>query len=141
MPLSFRPNCQPTSLGPLPHSDPAAAWDAVLRHLPALPALPLIAGEGDALPLLGVEGFAAVESSGPEFVVSPAEALRGLDAIYAGYLRGSMPAQGIELAALPRLGPPEQSPVRRAQSVFGLVLGPVSLALTLVFGLKLFGVL
>ncbi len=132
MPLPFRPNCQPTSLGPLPHNDASAAWDSVLRYTPSLPALPLIAGESDALALLGVEGFATIETQAGETVLDRTAAMQRLDSVYAGYLRGTMPGQSIDLSGLPRLLPAEQSPVRRAQAVLGLVIGPVSLAMTLV---------
>ncbi len=132
MALPFRPNCQPTSLGPLPHNDASGAWDAVLRYTPGLPALPLIAGEGDALALLAVEGFAGVETDAGDLVLDRVAAIRVLDTVYAGYLRGTLPGQAIDLTALPRLLPAEQSPLRRAQAVLGLVLGPVSLAMTLV---------
>ncbi len=108
------------------------AWDIVLRHTPSLPALPLMAGEGEALALLGVEGFAKVDTSGPDIVLDPSSAVRNLDALYAGYLRGTLPTQAIELSALPRILPLEQSRFRRSQALMGLVIGPVSLALTLV---------
>src|SRR5918997_845469 len=45
MPLPFRPTCQPTSLGPLPHTQPAKAWEAVLHSTPQLPALRLLPSE------------------------------------------------------------------------------------------------
>ncbi len=94
--------------------------------------MPLIAGEGDALALLGIEGFARVDTSGSEVVLDRAMALRNLDTLYAGYLRGASPAQAIELSGLPRIIPAEQARFRRSHALMGLVLGPVSLALTLV---------
>lgn len=132
MPLPIRPNCQPTSLGPMPHLVQSAAWDAVMRQTPGLPALPLLPAKGETLPLLGAKGFAGVTGDANELVLEREAARRGIDALYAAYLRGVTHAQAQDLAAVSRVFQTEQQPFRRARIVFGLALGPVSLALTLV---------
>ncbi len=132
MPLPFRPNCQPTSLGPLPHTDAAAAWDLVLRHTPNLPALPLLAGRQESPFAVGYEAFPGVRHSNEHVFVSREDVARNLDRLYAMYLRGPGAPQSIELAALPKGPTGEQSPYRRARVLFGLAPGPVSLSLALV---------
>lgn len=132
MPLPFRPACQPTSLGPLPHTDPNAAWDLIQRYTPGLPALPLLANEGEALTLLGADGFAGVSVNNVEARLDRAAVAQGLTPLYAAYLRGTTSGQAIDLAALPQLQPSEQVKFRRSRMLFGLVLGPVSLALSLI---------
>jgi hypothetical protein len=132
MPLPFRPNCQPTSLGPLPHDNAAAAWEAVLRHTPGLPAMPLLSGSEEWPLLIGSEGFPGMARSNGQVVVDRAAATRALDRLYAMYLRGAGSTQAVELAALPRPPSGDQSPYRRARALFGLVPGPLSLALALV---------
>jgi hypothetical protein len=132
MPVPFRPQCQPTSLGPLPHTNVAAAWDAVLRHTPALPALPLVAGECDALPLLAVGGFAGVEVRDWETVVDRAASVSGFDRLYANYLQGPAHAQRIELAAVDRLLNAEPPLLRRSRALASVLVGPITLALTVV---------
>lgn len=132
MPLPFRPNCQPTSLGPLPHTSAEAAWNTVLRHTPALPALPLLAGAAESPMALGYEAFPGVQQRATQVEVDRATALGALDQLYAAYLRGSGTGQALTLQALPRAQAPDQTPYRRARMLFGLVPGPLSLALTLV---------
>lgn len=132
MPVPFRPRCQPTSLGPLPHTSVTAAWDAVLKHTPSIPALPLIAGECDALPLLAVEGFAGVEVRDWETVVDRATSINAFDRLYANYLQGPAHAQRIELAAADRLLNADPSLLRRSRAVASMIVGPITLALTVV---------
>lgn len=131
MPLPFRANCQPTSLGPLPHPTAQGAWDVVLNHTNSLPTLPLLARKGESVMLLGAEGLTGVEVSSREVTVDRAAVLRSLDTLYAAYLRGTSQTQRIELTALPPLLQAEPPLLRRSRAVFGLVAGPVSLALTL----------
>jgi hypothetical protein len=132
MALPFRPNCQPTSLGPLPHTDASSAWDVVLRHTPGLPALPLVVNRGADLARWSIEGFGGVSKDGDQLTIDRTVALRCLDSVYADYLRGTTVASAGDLVALPRHNSPEQTPFRRTQTVLGLVLGPVSLAMMLI---------
>lgn len=132
MPLPFRPNCQPTSLGPLPHTEAAAAWELVLRHTPNLPALPLLVGRQETPFAVGYETFPGVRQTMEHVFISREDVARHLDHLYAMYLRGPGTPQSIELAALPKGPSGEQSPYRRARALFGLVPGPVSLSLALV---------
>lgn len=127
MSLPFRPKCQPLQLGPLPYSDVTAAWNAVLQYTPELPALPLLTREGETPAALAAEGFAGININQAAVTIDRAAALRGLDALYADYLRGTTTRQALELAALPRLVHIEGA-LRRVQALFGLVLGPISLA-------------
>ena len=127
MSLPFRPKCQPLQLGPLPYIDVTAAWNAVLQYTPELPALPLLIREGETPATLAAEGFAGISVNRAAVTIDRAAALKGLDALYADYLRGTTAHHGLELAALPRLTHIE-SALRRAQAIFGLMLGPVSLA-------------
>ena len=132
MPLPFRPNCQPTNLGPLPHTQPARAWEAVMHTTPQLPALPLLAAEGETPFALAAESFTGATLIDGAAMVDRYAAARGLDAAYAQYLRGVALPPSSELAAMPRLLPSEQMMFRRSTALFGLVLGPVSMALSLV---------
>ncbi len=132
MALPFRPNCQPTSLGPLAYTDASSAWDIVLRHMPGLPALPFIADGGSALACWSVEGFGGVTKDGDQLILDRAVALRSLDSVYADYLRGTTATQASDLAVLPRNHTPEQSPFRRSHTVFGMVLGPITLAMMMI---------
>lgn len=127
MSLPFRPKCQPLQLGPLPYVDVTAAWNAVLQYTPELPALPLLAREGETPVTLAAEGFAGINVNHAAVTIERGAALQGLNALYADYLRGTTARHGLEIAALPRLLHIEGS-LRRAQALFGLVLGPVSLA-------------
>lgn len=127
MPLPFRPKCQPLQLGPLPYADVTAAWNAVLQYTPELPALPLLTREDETPATLAVAGFAGISASRSAMTIDRAAAREGLDALYAAYLRGTTGQHGVELAALPRLLHIEGA-LRRVQAIFGLVLGPVSLA-------------
>jgi hypothetical protein len=132
MPLPFRPLCQPTSLGPLPHTEAAAAWDIVMRHTTGLPALPLLPNAGETLAVIGAEGFQGVTVSNVDVALDRDMARNGLSALYAAYLRGTSPAQSVELAAMPRLLPSEQTGFRRTKMLCGLLIGPVSLTMTVV---------
>lgn len=132
MPLPFRPLCLPTHLGPLPHSAAQAAWEAVLHATPLLPALPILNGAGESLAGMSIENFAGVTAEDTAIVADRVEARRGLDALYAGYLRGTALTQAVDLACMPRLLPSEQTLFRRARALWALVLGPISLALTAV---------
>lgn len=131
MPLPFRPICQPTSLGPLPHTDATAAWEVVLRHTAGLPALPLLVDEGETLAVLGAAGFEGVTVSNVNVVLDRDAARHGLSRLYLAYLRGASTAQNFEPAALPRLLL-EQTAFRRARMLCGLIIGPISLTLTVV---------
>lgn len=132
MPLPFRPICQPTSLGPLPHTDATAAWEVVMRHTSGLPALPLLVNTGETLAALGAAGLQGVTTSDVEVVLDRRAAYDGLSGLYAAYLRGASAAQSIELAAMPRLLPSEQTSFRRSKMLCGLTIGPISLTLTVV---------
>lgn len=132
MPLPFRPRCQPTHLGPLPHEDVDAAWYAVLGHMPDLPALPILVNQGETLARLSAESFVGAHIAGDDAVLDRKVAERSFDALYAAYLRGKGRTEAIDVAAMPQLLPSEQTRFRRARALWGMVLGPVSLALTLV---------
>jgi len=132
MPLPFRPNCQPTSLGLLPHADVAPACTAMLRYSSCLPTLPLLAGAGEAPELLAADGFAGATVGSASVTVDRHAARRGVDALYVAYLRGAANAQPVELATLSWMLHPDNQPLRRARGLFGLVLGPVSLGQALV---------
>jgi hypothetical protein len=132
MALPFVPHCQPTSLGPLPHRDAYAAWNTMLRTTSALPALPLLATQGEALPLLAVEGLAGVQIERATLTFNREQTRRGLDALDAAYLRGTTSGNSPVLAVLPLVLQPEQALLRRARAISAATLGPVSLALTLV---------
>jgi hypothetical protein len=127
MPLPFRAKCQALQLGPLPHVDVTAAWNAVLQYTNELPALPLLTREGETPATLAAEGFAGITIDHVAIMIDRAAAEKGLDALYAAYLRGTTGHHGLELAAMPRLLHIESS-LRRTQALFSLVLGPASLA-------------
>jgi len=38
--MEFRPRCLPTAVGSMPHTDPQAACDVILQHMPAIPTWP-----------------------------------------------------------------------------------------------------
>jgi hypothetical protein len=130
MPLPFQPNCQPTSLGLLPHTDVERAWSVMLNHVPAIPSVPMPVGPGESLAGIGVQGFAGVDGAAG-MVLDREAALRGLDALYAAYLRGAADTRALELAALSFLQRSEQPWLRRCRAVFGTLIGPISLALML----------
>lgn len=132
MPLPFRPSCQPTSLGPLPHAQPATAWHAIMDATPQLPALPLLVAEGETPFWVAAESFMGAAVLDDATVVDRYAAARGLDTMYAQYLRGVALPPSSELVAMPRLLPSEQAMFRRSIALFGLALGPVSMALSLV---------
>lgn len=132
MPLPFRPSCQPTNLGPLPHAQPAKAWEAVMHTTPQLPALPLLVAEGETPFVLAAESFSGATVLDGTPAVDRYAAARGLDAAYAQYLRGIALPPSSELVAMPRLLPSEQVLFRHSLALFGLSLGPVSMALSLV---------
>ncbi|HEX6289263.1 MAG TPA: hypothetical protein VFZ66_08740 [Herpetosiphonaceae bacterium] len=95
--------------------------------MPELPALPLLVGEGESPIALAAEGFAGITINHADIRLDREQARAGLDKLYAAYLRGTTGAQALELAALPRMMHIEAA-LRRAQALFGLVHGPVSLA-------------
>lgn len=103
-----------------------------MRHMGSLPALPLLASEGETLAVIGAEGFEGVAVSNGEIVLDRRAAKAALGGLYAAYLRGSSPTQNVTLNAMPRLLPAEQTTFRRARALCGLVIGPVSLTLTVV---------
>lgn len=132
MPLPFRPICQPTHLGPLPHAEATAAWDVVQRYTGTLPALPLLVSEGESLAVLGAEGFEGVAVSNGDVTLDRRAAKEALGTLYSAYLRGSGARQAIEVAAVGRLLHAEQGTFRQARALCGLLIGPVSLTLTLI---------
>jgi hypothetical protein len=77
-----------------------------------------------------IEGFGGITEDGDLFTLDRAAALRSLDSVYADYLRGTATINDQTL--LPRNYSPEQTPFRRSHTVFGLVVGPVSLAMMLI---------
>lgn len=132
MPLPFRPICQPTHLGLLPHAEATGAWDAVQRYTGTLPAVPLLLSQGESLAALGAEGFEGVAVSDSALTLDRAAAKAALSGLYSAYLRGSGPRQSLELAAAGRLLHAEQTTFRRARALCGVLIGPVSLTLTLI---------
>lgn len=132
MPLPFRPICQPTHLGLLPHTEATAAWDVVQRYTGTLPALPLLVSEGESLAVLGAEGFEGVALSNMDVTLDRGAAKEALSKLYSAYLRGSGARQAIQLAAVGRLLHAEQAAFRRARALCGLLIGPISLTLTLI---------
>jgi len=103
-----------------------------MHATPRLPALPLLVAEGETPFALAAESFAGASVLDGATVVDRYAAARGLDAAYAQYLRGVALPPSSELAAMPRLLPSEQVMFRRSLALFGLSLGPVSMALSLV---------
>ncbi len=102
-----------------------------MQYLPELPALPLLASEGETPAILGAERFAGISINSTDIEIDREAARAALDPLYAAYLRGATGAQALELAALPRLVHIEAA-LRRVQTLFGLVMGPVSLAQVIV---------
>lgn len=100
--------------------------------MPGLPALPVLVNQGETLGRLAAEGFAGVHDGSDELILDRKAAEQGLDALYATYLRGKDRRPATPPEAMPSLLPSEQSHFRRARAIFGLMLGPVSVALTLV---------
>ncbi len=88
----FRPRCLATGIGSLPHTDPRAAFDLVLRYLPAIPLWPQLPRRSDLESMYAqfVEGFPGVRTSnGAVSVDTDSDLTAGLERLYADYLAGN----------------------------------------------------
>jgi hypothetical protein len=130
MPLPFQPKCRPTILGPLPYARVSDAWSIVLKYMPMLPAVPIPIGANESLAAIGARGFDGINDE-TSMVYDREKALRGLDGLYAAYLRGSAATRAIDIAALSYLQRSEQPLLKGCRAVFGNLVGPISLALLL----------
>ncbi|RMG91910.1 MAG: methionine synthase [Candidatus Dadabacteria bacterium] len=125
------PGGLPTGIGSLPHTDPAPAVDAVLRHLPEIPFWPQLPRRS---PLEGmvpqyVEGFPV----GDDLRLPDAEeGVRGLERFYERVLAGDLEAFGLSPKRSPGFYALErrlvQDPPRDLRCVKAHVTGPVTLA-------------
>ncbi|MDQ7850533.1 MAG: methionine synthase [Armatimonadota bacterium] len=123
----------PTAVGSLPHTDPGAACDLVVRWLPELPAWPQLPRRDarERLPAQFCRGFPGVVLEGGRVYVDRRQDLdAGLERLYARYLSKELEASALDgdfAAGLERFLTlrPES-----ALAVKGQVLGPVSWGLT-----------
>lgn len=131
MPVAFRPGCLPSALGVLPHTTPEAAWDVVVRHLPALPALPLLAAEGEDPATIAADGFGGAMIMPEELHFDRSAVTTALDDLYLAYLQNDVASRALSLVGLESWG--QYQPVlKRAEALSMVVMGPISLALRLV---------
>jgi hypothetical protein len=131
MPLPFRPNCLPAALAPLPHRTARQAWDACVRHLPALLPLPLLADSGEDPLRVSVQGFGGVSWVRDHARFDHGAAARTYDDLYLAYLEDQTTTRAISLLAFTEWAARE-TPIRRADAVCTTLMGPISTAIRLV---------
>lgn len=129
----FRPECLPTAVGSLPHTDPGVACDMVRRHLPDIPAWPQLPRRDfrESMYVQYSRGFpGVVVEDGRIYVDRRRDLDADLERLYASYLAGdvSWGATDSEYAAglahFATLAP------EGARAVKGQIIGPISWGLT-----------
>lgn len=131
--MSALPAFLPTAVGSLPHSDPGAACDLVLRWLPEIPAWPQLPRRDvrERLPAQFCRGFpGVVMDEGRVYVDRRQDLDSGLERLYARYLSRELDAAALDgdfAAGLERF---LTLRLESAVAVKGQVLGPVSWGLT-----------
>lgn len=131
MPLPFRPNCLPSMLGPLPHTDADTVWPLVLERLRQLPPLPLLAPEGEQLLALAVDGFPGALFDHEQLHWDVLATHAALHELYVAYLRRHAASRSLELVAI-RSVEEQRGLLRFAYGITTIQWGPFSLALMLV---------
>lgn len=129
----FRPDCRATAIGSMPHTDPVAACDAVLLHLPDIPAWPQLPPRSplENMYIQYSEGFPGVHIEGDHIHVNRSRNLdEPLSSLYVAYLENNAEryAIGAEYAAGLHafLAAERGSPY----ALKGQVAGPISWGLT-----------
>lgn len=131
MPLPFRPNCLPATLGPLPHRTARLAWDACLRYLPAVLPLPLLTDSGEDPLRVTVQGFGGVTITRDQLQFDHEAAVKAYDELYLAYLQDQTATRAINLGAFTEWTARE-SHIKRADAMCTTMMGPISAALRLV---------
>jgi methionine synthase II (cobalamin-independent) len=131
--MSVLPAFLPTAVGSLPHTDPGAACDLVLKWLPHIPAWPQLPRRDarERLPAQFCGGFPGVViEEGRVYVDRRQDLDAGLERLYASYLRRDLDSAALDADFASGLKHFLSLRPESAVAVKGQVLGPVSWGLT-----------
>ena len=139
-PARFLPECRPTAVGSMPHTDPATACELVRRYLPEIPAWPQLPRRDfrESIYAQYSAGFPGTVLTGDRLYVDRERDLAPeLERLYTHYLEVSAGAEAASTAAAldadyaAGLARFLTLSFPRARAVKGQVIGPVSWGLTL----------
>lgn len=131
---SFRPECRPTMVGSLPHTDASIACELVRRYLPRIPAWPQLPRRDfrESIYAQYSAGFPGTVLTGDWLYVDRGRALGPeLEVLYARCLEGRSETAALDESYAAGLARFLRLEFPRALAVKGQVIGPISWGLTL----------